>query len=601
MAQPPTSKPRTSQPSTRPMQLPPEERARTDAELREIMKNLMDNPDSIQDLSDEDVIALKQRINPVNTFIPTNKSFAVASIINMRENDTRNFIMTSMIGFLYRRIEEYTPDFVITMRESYARKINSIIDGPDVQERRDKMRDECEKITREYEQAHRDIARKFLDSVFLFNPDRHIRRAHKDAPIDAMDILMGRALASASTDASTSPSASTDASTSTSPSTSDQSKPQPESNQISREAFKEATATLTQEIAKYTTHTDSRECPDSAHDDVQEAICAAADSVYRGSRVASGNIAQCYRIISEEIARIQSRDSTTVPVVSVPREEDTHALVMQLEDARRLLFTCRERVDSAAKIVGPYACKGIEEDTRAILRVNPPADVFYHFGRYIDANYEVLRILNDIIFQTPPDIENMIIYYDAFPTREEASEFIHVHESEFRADPKIIENGGATLLGPFRENRQSVDFYNRHTEVLRQMSEQVERDHKLGADITKKRVAAMKRANMRETGPDDAAGLERYLNARGIISQFGQRPELSREEREQLARAEQERAEFEAPDGTLVTRVLRPVLNEDGIPVDLQQSFFYTESANVPAGSGPGSGSGSGSAAAPTP
>lgn len=550
--------------SQMPPMRPPEERARTDAELRDIMKKLMDDPDSIQDLSDEDVIALKQRINPVNTFIPANKSFAVASIINMRESDMRNFMMTSMIGFLYRRIEEYTPNFVVTMREAYARKINGIVDGENVQERRDKLREECEKLSREYEQAHRDVARKFLDSVFLFNPDRHVRVAHKDAPINAIDILMGRAQGHEQ----------------------EQGQEQTEPNRISREAFKEATTTLSQEITKYKS-VSSPEI-DSA------SICEAASSVYRGSRVASGNIAQCYRIISEEIARVQSRDIETA-------SEESRAHVSQLEDARRLLFTCRERVDSAAKIVGPYACIGIEEDARAVLRVNPPADVFYHFGRYIDANYEVLRVLTDAVFQTPPDIENMIIYYDSFPTREEASEFIHVHESEFRADPKIIENGGTTLLGPFRENRQSVDFYNRHTEVLRQMSEQVERDHKLGADITKKRVAAMKRANVRESGPDDAAGLERYLNARGIISQFGQRPELTRKEREQLALAEQERAEFEAPEGTLVTRVLRPVLNEDGIPVDLQQSFFYTESANVPAGSGAPAGASVPSSGAPAP
>ena len=165
----------------------PERKAKSDAELRAIMKTLMENPDAIADLPDDDVIELKQRINPVGTFEPAQKSYAVASIINMKEADMRKFMMTAMIGFVYRRLEEYVPDFVVAMEESYAAKINEAT----VQEHRDGLREECKRRAADYKRAHQTVIRTFLDSIFSFDPDKHVRRAPAELPVDAFDIIAG--------------------------------------------------------------------------------------------------------------------------------------------------------------------------------------------------------------------------------------------------------------------------------------------------------------------------------------------------------------------------------------------------------------------------
>lgn len=569
-----------------------ERKPKTDHELRDIMKTLMDNPESIADIPDEDIIELKQRINPIGTFAPMQKSYAVESIINMKEQDMRKFLMTAMIGFIYRRLEEYTPDYVVRIEDMYATKINGITTGERVQERRDELRAECTKITSEYKQANQKAIRAFLDSIFCFDPDKHVRRAPAELPINALDIIAPDAededdkIKPAATAAAAAVAKETSSAVAekapaalAAPSTS-AAKPVQELS-VTREALADATEVLRKEVTKYASaakkhRSKAKKDPATrkaiAHD-VEQAAYESAEIVYRSARIVSGNLAQGYRVISDEINALQSYAAA----------DPTARSLGSLEDARQLLQKCRGRLDEAADLVGPYVAGRTLLEAKNALQVAPPADVFYHFGRYVDSHYEVLRILTNVIYQTPPGIENAVIYYDTFDQLEKAKEYIRIHEAEFRADPKIIENGGVTVLGPFRENREMIDFYNRNTEVLRLMMEQTAKDQQLGKDLTKKRITKSKRKNIHEAGADDP-GLEKYVAARGIISQFGKKPELTRTEREQLVRAEQDRAEYETPDGALAIRVLAPTLDERGVPTDLKQTFFYSEAANIAAG-----------------
>lgn len=555
---------------------------KTDAELRNIMKTLIDNPESISDIPDDDIIEIKKRINPIGTFAPMQKSFAVASVVNMKDIDMRKFITTAMIGFIYRRLSEYVPDYVTRIEDQYAVKINT----EQVQERRDGLRAECTKITDEYKNVNRKVIQTFLDSIFCFNPDKHVRKAPADLPIDAVDIIAGCSASDDSKAATAAPKESAAA---------DSSATKTAELQVTREAFTEATATLKQEVEKYQPRDEPKDPAERATltKDIEQATYEAASIVYRTARIVSGNLAQGYRLISEEMndAEVQLgpagsigsagvADATSAATVSAASSACVQTRLGQMEDVRQLLQKCRTRIDDAASIVGPYVAGKTILETTNVLQIAPPADVFYHFSRYIDSHYEVLRILTDVIYQTPPGIENVVIYYDTFEDLDRAKEYIRIHEAEFRADPKIIENGGVTILGPFRENRDKVDFYNRNTEVLRIMMEQVARDHELGKDLTKSRLMNAKKKNLRDAGPDDP-GLEKYVSARNIISQFGKKPELSREDREKLIRAEQDRAEFETPDGALTMRVLAPTLDENGVPTDLKQTFFYAEAANV--------------------
>ena len=394
---------------------------KTDDELRNIMKSLMDNPSAISDIPDEDIIELKQRINPVGTFAPDKKSYAVESIINMKESTMRKFIMTAMIGFIYRRLEEYVPDFVASMEESYASKINAITSGDDMQARRDALRDECTKNASNFNSAHRKAVRDFLDSIFLFNPDKHVRKAPAELPVDALSIIAPRA-----THDETPPAATAAAATTSAPQTvADLS--------VTRESFAESTEVLRKEIEKYQSVVDTASpatsAPSKTVRDIELATYEAAEVVYMQSRIVSGNLAQGYRLISEHIHDLETEPSPRACVAG---------RISQLEDARQIIQKCRGRIDNAADILGPYSAGQSLIEARNVLQVAPPVDVFYHFDRYINSHYEVLRILTDVIYQIPPGIENIVIYYDTFDELDKAKEYIRVHESEFRANPLLL-------------------------------------------------------------------------------------------------------------------------------------------------------------------
>jgi len=185
-------------------------------------------------------------------------------------------------------------------------------------------------------------------------------------------------------------------------------------------------------------------------------------------------------------------------------------------------------------------------DSLDVLTITPPADVFYHFERYMTNHWELLREATSALYAENPDFEFAAIYYGSFETEADAENFRKMHESEFRVGVHTISNRGVTLLGPFKENRQKLTFYNKNTEVLKMMMESAESDHKLGVDILKKRVYNKKAQNIIEEGPTDP-NLETYINSANNLKDCGVRKALTREEEKELQRKIMERDQQQVP------------------------------------------------------
>jgi hypothetical protein len=524
--------------------------SKTDAQLRDILFEIAENPDKLTDVSDEDIIALKKRINVIGTITPSTKSHAVISVLNMKDRYMRDFLTTAFVGFLYRRLAEYTPDYIAHMEDDYKRRINAITEGPTIQQDRDALREECLQIVNKHKNAHRTIVRDFLDSVLKFNPDKHVRRAPTELPISALDIIHGNIMVEpkvAAAAAAPSMAATLDI------------------GKIEENIIAETTQILRDEIEKFKQPNPTV----STIAEIEAATITAAEIVYQTTRKIGCDLSQSVSVLTREIATTTDKQR-----------------INELQDERQFLISHNERIQDAAKLVGSYATSRTMMDIDNIMQIAPPADVFYHFGRYIDSHYESLHIMTQLLYDVTPDVDNSIIYYDSFDTPEKAREYIRVHEAEFTLDPKVIENGEVTIIAPFRENREKVDFYNRHTEALKIMMDQLKKDQELGKVLIEKRIKDVKRKNIHEEGPDDVAGLENYMGARGIVASLGKRPALTRAEREKLSQAEQTKVEYETPDNALAIRVLVPTVDETGTPVDLKQSFFYSESTNVAAGTG---------------
>lgn len=223
------------------------------------------------------------------------------------------------------------------------------------------------------------------------------------------------------------------------------------------------------------------------------------------------------------------------------------------------------------KIVEPIAAA----ETVEAWTVNPPVDVFHQFNRYVTNHYEQLREAVTALYDEKPDFEYAVIYYNSFKTPDAAREHRVQHENDFRTEVLTIENSGVTMLGPFKENRGRIDFYNKNTEIMKRMMDQIELDHKLGKDLMEKVVKKKKKQNIEESGPD-APRLAEYSRAVSTVQELGAKQILTKEEKEKLAAAAAVKEDFEVPENAIQVDMFCPVEDKDG-ELKLQKTKFYTQ------------------------
>jgi hypothetical protein len=231
----------------------------------------------------------------------------------------------------------------------------------------------------------------------------------------------------------------------------------------------------------------------------------------------------------------------------------------------------REECRDLLRSVGTGVKQLCDKDTTDTYLIEPPVDVFYHWDRYIHNNYEQLREATNVLYNDKPDLEFAIHYFGHYDTKEKADTFKRKNESRFISPVLTIENGAWTLLGPFKENRGRVEFYNKNTEILKRIFDQMETDQKLGKDLMKKKVIKAKTKEYRQFD-GDPKGLEEYKDAMGTIESLGAQPILSLDEKRKLAEAVKVRDMAEVPADAIQVDVFQK--DKDG---NLIKGKFYTK------------------------
>lgn len=223
-----------------------------------------------------------------------------------------------------------------------------------------------------------------------------------------------------------------------------------------------------------------------------------------------------------------------------------------------------------------------QSDLLESFKVSPPVDVHHHFRRYCENHHEQLCALVRDYYATKADTEFAIIYHRAFKTADAAREHRIQHENEFRAPVLTVENNGITLLGAYKQNSERVDFYNRNTEILKEMMEQNAQDAKLGQDMMTKKMKREKKRNIDECGPD-AEGLSAFSKA-GTITHDASRNITSIGAVRGMTREEQEKYMEEKSSGKSTTSG-SSVSSPSDDPNDISNLMPVAEGTVVP---GPG-------------
>lgn len=280
-----------------------------------------------------------------------------------------------------------------------------------------------------------------------------------------------------------------------------------------------------------------------------------------------GQLLNTYQSAVEATETIKS----TISVLLSPDNDVADKQGILIKKYKKLL----DITEDLKKIAEPLA----STDTLMAWKINPPADVFHQFDRYLSNHYEQLRDVCAALYNEKPDFEYAAILYDAFKTPEAAREYRIQHEAEFRTEVLTIESGAVTLIGPFKENRQRIDFFNKNTEVMKRMMEQLESDHKLGKDLMEKQVRAKKKKNVEEAGPDDP-GITAYARTMNVVRELGAKQMLTREEQLEFARAKADvqrlKEDYEVPDDAIQVDMFYPETSSDG-NTELKKTKFFTQ------------------------
>lgn len=139
---------------------------------------------------------------------------------------------------------------------------------------------------------------------------------------------------------------------------------------------------------------------------------------------------------------------------------------------------------------------------KAAFGTIPPRDTFARYDRYLDEHYEEYLQLTHDLYGSQMDIDIAVNIYAMHNSKKEGDEFKSKHMDQVIAPITNVQANRWVILGPYRQNRERVDFLNRHTEVLKAMLDAREQDSHIATDIMKKRAKIKKAQNVKEAGPD---------------------------------------------------------------------------------------------------
>ena len=501
--------------------------------MRDLSKQILEDPETINDLTIEEASELRKHMNPLGNILTSEKCFVNMSVLNFSDEYQRKFVMTTMIGYLFRLVSEYEPEEIVERHREQTERIitqvRDIFDTPPAgtakasggaSEKEKLIEALCaehsllsatsNELVEELRLRHADYKKKatksaqgviqqFLNRHFNFNPDTHLRGSHSTSEEDPE-------------------------------------RPSDRREEIMRKC----------KIAE-------------AAPAVEEKLRSRPDAMYSYMRQ---NLLRAYQDTVQSAKLV--KDSLTTMMDPVLDIGDKQGIL--LKKYRDMM----NRVADMKKVVEPLSTA----DTLASWKVNPPVDVFHQIQRYMTNHYEQLRECQHAFYNEKPDLEFGVIVYKSFGDEESARRHRNQHGSEFRSEVVTVENSGITLLGPFKENRNRVAFYEKNIEVMKRMMEQMELDHKLGQDLMKKQVKKKKRENIQRDGPD-AKGLHDYSKSMNTVRDLGAKKGLTKEDEEKLQEAQTQIDDFNTPDEAIQIDMFFPQ-EVDG-ETRLGKKKFYTQ------------------------
>jgi len=200
----------------------------------------------------------------------------------------------------------------------------------------------------------------------------------------------------------------------------------------------------------------------------------------------------------------------------------------------------------------------------------PPADMFYRFNVYYDKHYEqILEAVRDL-YHEKPDFDVSIFPYKAFQdtvnekgekvtAEEQVKAFRYEHERDINFSINDVNFGGWTMIAPYKQNRDRVDYFGSNMAVFEEMFKMKAAEKVLAKDMMDKAVARKRRSHQAVHGKNDPEFEKNYGAIGGhSLNQLG---------------VDKIKEEDECPDDAIEVGVFR--FSQGGRKTEIEK--FYTQ------------------------
>lgn len=408
----------------------------------------------LSSIDEEKILELRKELNPYGRTIAGSDQWLSFSLTQIHHEYWKKFLMTSLVGFLHRMVDEWhvPPGVPIVPVYDFLEDPKKA-DPPQVAVQK---RDASVVYDYEYNKQFMEkrlVVKAFLEEMFQFNPDEHVKSAYKPNYHDPNRSIIG---------------------------------------------------TMAGKIAVD--------------------WLAKMDPEFRKEKI---NYEQS---IGMTPPMIKVKKQRKVKQTIIGRDGQKKELIKTVEVEEEVPDPAFVYTDQVVPTITP--AKPTEEQVsqpisgkdptvkHTVLNNIPPADVYAHFKRYYTENYEELRDAVKHLYCERPELELAINPYAVHDTKEEADAFRKQHANEVIAEVFTVQTGKWNFFDSFKQQRESVEFYNKNTAVLEEMMKQIKRDEELGQKLMEKRVQKEKKKNVIEAGKD-APNLKTWQELNPTLQQLG--------------------------------------------------------------------------------
>lgn len=482
-----------------------------------LLNDVMENPELLLDasnISNEQILELQKRMNPyiglTGAYDPENKQSAVCSYTNLREDYLRRFTMTSLVGFIFQMLHEYEVPKEKRVWIPSTDESKEVFKISELKERLQgiiSILEEAEDAESKASKMYRDqVVAKLVDDPVSTGTDKEIYNLQQTKT--GLLFTVTHMLRDIGLVADTKLKVTTN-----------------EANKFPE--IREIIRTKKHAINEFA----EREFPQEQSKEIINTFLKQWFSFDPSIHIRSGlnkDVIQTeVKQIGEQLVIVDKDDPSHLTIEEIRKVVEPRSL----EDRNTLdiLLTNKQTLNAARNIIRDenlhdaikYAVDNADVFKHYLLPVRdiqtdiiPPQDTFHRWNYFTEVNYEELRTITETLYPDKPDLDWAIAIWTTFKgtdaeLEQQFTDYCQKHHDEMPSIMKSLEIGKWSLLADFKENRKNVQFYNKHTDVLKKIIDRHTEDKKIGTELMRNRVRQVKAKNIAEQGPD-APGLKAY-------------------------------------------------------------------------------------------